>query len=312
MKILIVTNDGSLMRNLDLVLSSMPGNAINATDSGADAVSILTYEDDPTLVIIGPTTADLDGPTTVRKIREIRSDPLMMLQGSNDIDQRCKMLLDGADDVLVMPDGRELKARVHSVVRRSMGHAKNDLSVGDIVFDMTLRRVTVAGQSVHLTGMEMTALEMLMLRKGSTVSKQALLDAWYNGRDEAESKIVDVIICKVRAKLGASSKHITTDWGRGYRAEDDPAPPTRAEESSRWRCMKLLASAPKGSHNTRAIIAGMQPSPHYTAKNTLKVLRGEGLVESYGVQPNIRHTLTPAGKAALEAYIKASTPANAA
>lgn len=314
MKIMIVTDDGHLMRGLDLLLSTIRGNNITATDSGEDAVSILTYEDEPTLVILGPTTADLSATATVRKIREKCSSPIIGLQNAEgDIATRCKMLLDGADDVLMTPwDGHELKARIHAVQRRSMGHAKNIIAVGDITFDMTLRKASVAGRPIRLTNLEMVGLELLMMRKGTTVPKQSFMDAWYAGRDEADVKIVDVIICKLRAKLGAAAKHITTDWGRGYRVEDEPGPPTRTDESTRWRCLKLLATAPNGSHNTRAVIAGLQPSPHYTAKNMLKVLATEGLVESYGVQLNRRHMLTPAGKAALDAYISVTTPANAA
>lgn len=313
MKIMIVTDDGLLMRNLDLLLSSIRGNNVTATDSGEDAVSILTYEDEPTLVILGPTTADLSATATVRKIREKCSSPIIVVQHVDDVDVRCKMLLDGADDVLRPPMAfDELKARIQAVQRRSMGHAKNIVTVGDISFDMTLRKASVAGRPIRLTNLEMVGLELLMMRKGTTVPKQAFMDAWYAGRDEAEVKIVDVIICKLRAKLGAAAKHITTDWGRGYRVEDEPGPSTRTDESTRWRCLKLLATAPNGSHNTRAVIAGLQPSPDHSVKNILKVLATEGLVESYGVQLNRRHMLTPAGKAALDAYISATTPANAA
>ena len=79
------------------------------------------------------------------------------------------------------------------------------------------------GQRVHLTGKEYQMLELLSLRKGTTLSKEMFLNHLYGGMDEPELKIIDVFICKLRKKLQAATggKHyIETVWGRGYVLRD--------------------------------------------------------------------------------------------
>jgi DNA-binding winged helix-turn-helix (wHTH) protein len=71
---------------------------------------------------------------------------------------------------------------------------------------------------VKLTGKEYSMLELLVLRKGQVVTKDMFLTHLYNGADEAETKIIDVFICKLRRKLNAAGAHdmIATVWGHGY------------------------------------------------------------------------------------------------
>ncbi len=79
--------------------------------------------------------------------------------------------------------------------------------------------VEVAGARVHLTGKEYQMLELLSLRKGTTLTKEMFLNHLYGGMDEPELKIIDVFICKLRKKLANASNgknYIETVWGRGY------------------------------------------------------------------------------------------------
>ena len=72
---------------------------------------------------------------------------------------------------------------------------------------------------VHLTGKEYQMLELLSLRKGTTLTKEMFLNQLYGGMDEPEIKIIDVFICKLRKKLANASygkDYIETVWGRGY------------------------------------------------------------------------------------------------
>jgi two-component system, cell cycle response regulator CtrA len=77
----------------------------------------------------------------------------------------------------------------------------------------------VSGARVHLTGKEYQMLELLSLRKGTTLTKEMFLNHLYGGMDEPELKIIDVFICKLRKKLANASNgknYIETVWGRGY------------------------------------------------------------------------------------------------
>jgi len=85
--------------------------------------------------------------------------------------------------------------------------------------------VSVNDQPVHLTGKEYGILELLSLRKGTTVTKEMFLNHLYGGVDEPELKIIDVFVCKLRKKLAQATSgnhYIETVWGRGYVLRDLP------------------------------------------------------------------------------------------
>jgi DNA-binding response OmpR family regulator len=90
--------------------------------------------------------------------------------------------------------------------------------------------VEVTGQRVHLTGKEYQMLELLSLRKGTTLTKEMFLNHLYGGMDEPELKIIDVFICKLRKKLANASggqNFIETVWGRGYVLREPADEPIR-------------------------------------------------------------------------------------
>lgn len=98
--------------------------------------------------------------------------------------------------------------------------------------NLDAKTVEVGGKTVHLTGKEYQMLELLSLRKGTTLTKEMFLNHLYGGMDEPELKIIDVFICKLRKKLIAATgadSHIDTVWGRGY-VFRDPEPVGMDEE----------------------------------------------------------------------------------
>ena len=106
-------------------------------------------------------------------------------------------------------------------------HSKDHvIRTGRLSVDLSTRVVSVGNRRVKLTGKEYAILELLSLRKGTTLSKEMFLDHLYGGTDEPEMKIIDVFVCKLRKKLAQATggKHyIETVWGRGY-VLLDPAP----------------------------------------------------------------------------------------
>jgi len=97
------------------------------------------------------------------------------------------------------------------------------ISTGRIDVNLDTKTVEVEGKTVHLTGKEYQMLELLSLRKGTTLTKEMFLNHLYGGMDEPELKIIDVFICKLRKKLCEATgedTNIETVWGRGYVLKD--------------------------------------------------------------------------------------------
>jgi len=132
----------------------------------------------------------------------------------------------GADDYLTKPfDKRELIARINAIVRRAKGHSQSIIKTGKLTVNLDTRTVEANGQPVHLTGKEYGILELLSLRKGTTLTKEMFLNHLYGGIDEPELKIIDVFVCKLRKKLATActgDNYIETVWGRGYVLRDPP------------------------------------------------------------------------------------------
>jgi two-component system, cell cycle response regulator CtrA len=117
----------------------------------------------------------------------------------------------------------ELVARIDAIVRRSQVHAQSVVNTADLCVNLDAKTAQVSGVRVHLTGKEYQILELLSVRKGTTLTKEMLLNNLYGGMDEPEIKIIDVFVCKLRRKLAIASggkDYIETVWGRGYQLRE--------------------------------------------------------------------------------------------
>ena len=167
----------------------------------------------------------MNGHEVLRQLRMARIEkPILVLSGADDTDNRIKGFGFGADDYLTKPFHREeLVALIHAIIRRSKGHSQSIIKTGKISVNLDAKTVEVEGKAVHLTGKEYHMLELLSLRKGTTLTKEMFLNHLFGGMDEPELKIIDVFICKLRKKLSTATggeNYIETVWGRGYVLRD--------------------------------------------------------------------------------------------
>ena len=223
MRVLLIEDDSATAQSIELMLKS-EGFNVYTTDLGEEGVDLgKIYDYD--LILLDLSLPDMSGLEVLRQLRVGKvNTPVMILSGTAEIETKVKTLGGGADDYMTKPFHKdELIARIHAVVRRSKGHAQSVIRTGDIVVNLDAKTVEVSGNRVHLTGKEYEMLELLSLRKGTTLTKEMFLNHLYGGMDEPELKIIDVFICKLRKKLAVAADgnhYIETVWGRGYVLRD--------------------------------------------------------------------------------------------
>ncbi|MCC0809116.1 response regulator transcription factor [Methylobacterium sp. W2] len=226
MRVLLIEDDASIAASIELMLKSESFNTYT-TDLGEEGIDLgKLYDYD--IILLDLTLPDISGYEVLRSLRVAKvKTPILILSGMASIEDKVKGLGFGADDYLTKPFHKdELVARIHAIVRRSKGHAQSVITTGDLVVNLDEKMVAIAGSRVNLTSKEYQILELLTLRKGTTLTKEMFLNHLYGGMDEPELKIIDVFICKLRKKLANASSgknYIETVWGRGYVLRDGMA-----------------------------------------------------------------------------------------
>ncbi|MEO1013805.1 MAG: response regulator transcription factor [Pseudomonadota bacterium] len=223
MRVLLIEDDGATAQSIELMLKS-DGFNVYTTDLGEEGVDLgKVYDYD--IILLDLNLPDMTGFDVLKSLRVSKvNTPILILTGQGDIETKVRGLGFGADDYMTKPFHKdELVARIHAIVRRSKGHSQSVITTGSLTVNLDAKTVEVAGQRVHLTGKEYQMLELLSLRKGTTLTKEMFLNHLYGGMDEPELKIIDVFICKLRKKLAAATSgehYIETVWGRGYVLRD--------------------------------------------------------------------------------------------
>lgn len=223
MRVLLVEDDPTTSKSIELMLTHANLNVYTTElgEEGIDLAKLYDYD----LILLDLGLPDMNGHDVLRQLRLARVEtPILILSGADDTDSKIKGFGFGADDYLTKPFHREeLVARIHAIIRRSKGHSQSVIKTGQINVNLDAKTVDVDGRTVHLTGKEYQMLELLSLRKGTTLTKEMFLNHLYGGMDEPELKIIDVFICKLRKKLGEATmgdNYIETVWGRGYVLRD--------------------------------------------------------------------------------------------
>jgi two-component system, cell cycle response regulator CtrA len=223
MRVLLIEDDTAMARSIELMLRS-EGFNVYTTDLGEEGIDLgKLYDYD--IIILDLQLPDMSGFEVLKSLRVAKvQTPVLILSGNAIVEAKVKALGYGADDYMTKPFHKdELVARIQAVVRRSKGHSQSVITTGKLIVNLDAKTVEVDGQRVHLTGKEYQMLELLSLRKGTTLTKEMFLNHLYGGMDEPELKIIDVFICKLRKKLAAATSgenYIETVWGRGYVLRD--------------------------------------------------------------------------------------------
>jgi len=221
MRVLLVEADAAAAHLLQATLSLARATVDHvAVARGAMSAALRTNYD---VVVVGLDLPDMDGCEMVRSMRSAGVNaPVMVVSPNADATRKVKAFSAGVDDFVAIPfDCGELEARLHAVARRGRGpkQERTTLRAGRLTVLLHSQEVFVDDQRVPVTAKEFEIMELLMLRKGMTLSKDAFLAHLYHGMEEPSAKIVDVFICKLRRKLASAGEPnaIETVWGAGYR-----------------------------------------------------------------------------------------------
>jgi len=223
MRVLLIEDDSAMARSIELMLRS-EGFNVYTTDLGEEGIDLgKLYDYD--IIVLDLQLPDMSGFEVLKSLRVAKvQTPVLILSGNAIVEAKVKALGFGADDYMTKPFHKdELVARIQAVVRRSKGHSQSIITTGQLTLNLDEKTVEANGTRLHLTGKEYQMLELLCLRKGTTLTKEMFLNHLYGGMEEPELKIIDVFICKLRKKIAdaCSGQHyIETVWGRGYVMRD--------------------------------------------------------------------------------------------
>ncbi|EJB07843.1 response regulator with CheY-like receiver domain and winged-helix DNA-binding domain [Rhizobium leguminosarum bv. trifolii WSM597] len=222
MRVLLVEDDEDLSGRIAAVLRS-ENFVVDIAHNGEDALHAgLTELFDVAILDLG--LPKIDGVSVLKEWREgSRNLPVLVLTARDGWPDKVASFKAGADDFLAKPfKVEELVLRLRALVRGAAGHAAARLTCGALVFDAQLGTFELDGLPLKLTALEWRVLSCLMLRKEMIVDRRELTERVYDGDAEVDSNSIEVIIARLRKKLGGD--RIETVRGRGYMLTAAAAP----------------------------------------------------------------------------------------
>lgn len=223
MRLLLVEDDHELaswlMQNL-----VQRGFQIDWAEDGRSAEHRTLSEDfDVILLDLGLPT--ISGAQVLSRLKSKGNDtPVLVMTARDTLAQRVALLRDGADDFMGKPLAiEELEVRIHALIRRSHGRARGIFTCGPLVYDQASQRFTLGGQNLSFSPREHAVLRLLIQKQGDPLSKQQILDRLVSMESDLNPEAVEVIVHRLRKKLGEGKIQIVTLRGVGYLLEEGDA-----------------------------------------------------------------------------------------
>ena len=226
--IMVVVDDQVLAEMLGIVLHGV-GMEVDLVSRGDEAVEIFRNSQ-PDLVLLDIMLPGTDGIEVCREIRKHSTRvPIVMLTAKSDTHDIVKGLEAGADDYMVKPfKPSELVARIRTRLRRAGGDINGNLTIGDLAIDIVEHTVSRGGKEIPLTRLEFDLLVALAKEPGRVFTREALLGEVWGYRHSTDTRLVNVHIQRLRAKIEHDAENPTivlTVRGVGYKAGGSGARP---------------------------------------------------------------------------------------
>ncbi|WCC79095.1 response regulator transcription factor [Cutibacterium equinum] len=225
-KVLVVDDDAYVRQVVHDYLSADGHDVIDAPDGATGLNLLLSGEVDA--AVLDLMLPGIDGLEVFRRARAAGVEtPIIVLSAKSGESDRILGLELGADDYLTKPfSPRELVLRVRSILRRANARHQTEQTIvdGDLVVDLSARRVTLSGREISLTLREFDLLAFLVQQPGKVWSRDELMAAVW-GWDCGDPSTVTVHVRRLRGKLEvepSSPTRLVTAWGHGYRWDPQP------------------------------------------------------------------------------------------
>jgi two-component system OmpR family response regulator len=213
MRVLVVEDEPDLLSSLAQALRE-EGYAVDTAHEGEDGF-FKAANWDYDAVVLDVMLPKLDGWEILKRLRETKKTPVLMLTARDRSTDRVRGLDTGADDYVVKPfDLPELLARLRALIRRSANQTHARIEIGPVVIDTAARKVARSGEPVVLTAREYALVEYLALHCGEVVTRTTLYEHLFDENDSTLSNLLDVHVSNIRKKLG--QEFIVTRRGHGY------------------------------------------------------------------------------------------------
>ena len=213
-KIAIIDDDIHIGNMLEELLRGNGYDVLRAY-SGTEALLLLS-QNKPDLILLDLMLPGLSGEEVLHQIRGV---PVIVVSAKVDVQDKVKLLLDGASDYITKPfDTAELLARITVQLRKSNIVASEVIAVGDLRLDLTSHKLTVKGTEIRLTRTEYAIVKLLMQNPGQVIAKSVMLDKINHDTPDCTESSLKQHISNLRKKLRDSSgkDYIESVWGIGF------------------------------------------------------------------------------------------------
>ncbi|PPC79242.1 DNA-binding response regulator [Pokkaliibacter plantistimulans] len=222
-RVLIIDDEPQIIRFLRIALQS-EGYEVLSAENGSEGIRQAALGN-PALIVLDLGLPDMDGTEVLKRLREWSQTPVLVLSVRSREDDKVQALDAGAHDYVTKPFGiQEFMARVRVLLRnRPQADAVQDVqqvAIGELLLDFVHRRITLAGEELHLSRKEYAMLTLLARHLDQVVTQQFLLEQLWGKVHRDDSHYLRILVGRLRQKLGddpAQPRYIRTEQGVGYR-----------------------------------------------------------------------------------------------
>ncbi len=225
MKILVIEDSERLLFSLGQALKKS-GYSVDLVANGIDGFDYARFNNYD-VIVLDLMLPGMSGLDILKKLRALgKKTHVLILSAKDQVEDRVRGLELGADDYMIKPFSfDELNARINTLMRRKFESKNPVVTIGPIKINTATKEIYRDGELVRTTPGEYSIFEYLVLNRGRVLSKEQLLEAMHDSDSFAGTNVIEVLVCKLRSKIGTyrDKPIISTRRGYGYLVEGDLA-----------------------------------------------------------------------------------------